>query len=148
MRKSLSAIARLSRVASLGGAAAAVVAIFVAFSGWSGTKPAGKNLRLASVVFATAIDLKLLIGLFLFFGASPITRAALPDLGEAIKQSRVPLFYRGAYDADVAGGRLRACRRSFVPQRPDRLEISWRGHGIPHFITLDARRESVVAAIA
>ena len=71
---------------------AAVAAIFVAFSGWSGTKAADKNLRLASVIFVIAIDLELLIGLLLFFGASPITRAAMANLGEAMKQQESRFF--------------------------------------------------------
>jgi len=72
--------------------AAAVAAILVALSGWSGTKAAGKNLRLASVIFVIAMDLELLIGLVLFFGASPITRAALANLGEAMKSHESRFF--------------------------------------------------------
>ncbi|MGH8093571.1 MAG: hypothetical protein ACREIF_08870 [Chthoniobacterales bacterium] len=72
--------------------AAAVAAIFVAFSGWSGTKPAGTNLRKFSVIFVIAIDLELLVGLLLFFGASPITRAALANFGEAMKQHESRFF--------------------------------------------------------
>jgi hypothetical protein len=72
--------------------AAAVAAIFVAFSGWSGTKPAGTNLRKFSVIFVIAMDLQLLIGLLLFFGASPITRAALSNLGAAMKQQESRFF--------------------------------------------------------
>ena len=72
--------------------AAAVAAILVAFSGWSGTKPAEKNLRLASVIFVIAMDFELLIGLLLFFGASPITRAALANLGEAMKNHESRFF--------------------------------------------------------
>jgi hypothetical protein len=72
--------------------AAALGAIFVAFSGWSGTKPAGTNLRKFSVIFVITMDIQLLIGLLLFFGASPITRAALSDLGAAMKQQE-PRFF-------------------------------------------------------
>ncbi len=50
---------------------AAIAAIFVAFSGWGGTKPAGTNLRRFSVIFVAAIDLNFLVGLILYFGASP-----------------------------------------------------------------------------
>jgi cation transport ATPase len=56
---------------------AAVVAIVVAFSGWSGTKPASTNLRRFSVIFVIAMDIELLIGLLLYFGASPALRSAL-----------------------------------------------------------------------
>ena len=72
--------------------AAALAAIFVAFSGWSGTKPAGTNLRKFSVIFVIVMDIQLLIGLLLFFSASPITRAALSDLGAAMKQHE-PRFF-------------------------------------------------------
>jgi len=72
--------------------AAAVTAILVALSGWSGTKAADKNLRLASVIFVIAMDLELLVGLLLFFGASPITRAALANLGEAMKSHESRFF--------------------------------------------------------
>jgi hypothetical protein len=57
--------------------AAAVAAIFVAFSGWSGTKPASANLRRFGVIFVIAMDIELLIGLLLYFGASPVLRSAL-----------------------------------------------------------------------
>jgi hypothetical protein len=72
--------------------AAAVAAIFVAFSGWSGTKPAGTNLRRFSIIFVIAMDIELLVGLLLFFGASPITRAALANLSEAMKQQESRFF--------------------------------------------------------
>ena len=72
--------------------AAALAAIFVAFSGWSGTKPAGTNLRRLSVIFVIAIDLDFFSGLLLYFGASPVTRAALANLGEAMKQQESRFF--------------------------------------------------------
>jgi len=72
--------------------AVAVAAIFVAFSGWSGTKPAGTNLRRFSIIFVIAMDIELLVGLLLFFGASPITRAALANLSEAMKQQESRFF--------------------------------------------------------
>ncbi len=50
--------------------AAAIAAIFVAFSGWSGTKPPSTNLRRFSVIFVIAMDIELLVGLLLYFGAS------------------------------------------------------------------------------
>lgn len=72
--------------------ATALAAIFVAFSGWSGAKPASANLRRYSLLFVIAMDLELLLGLLLYFGASPITRAALANLGEAMKQQE-PRFF-------------------------------------------------------
>jgi hypothetical protein len=71
---------------------AGIAAILVAISGWSGTKPAGTNLRRWSVIFVAAMDLNFLLGLLLYFGASPITRAALRDFGAAMKQTE-PRFF-------------------------------------------------------
>jgi hypothetical protein len=71
---------------------AALAAILVAASGWSGTKPAGTNLRRFSLIFVIAIDLEFLIGLLLYFFASPITRAALANMGQAMKQHE-PRFF-------------------------------------------------------
>lgn len=72
--------------------AAALAAIFVAFSGWSGTKAAGTNLRKFGVIFVITMDVQLLLGLLLYFGASPVVRAALANLGEAMKQYE-PRFF-------------------------------------------------------
>jgi hypothetical protein len=71
---------------------AAIAAILVALSGWSGTKPAGRNLRLASVIYVITMDIQLLLGLLLFFGASPITRAAMSDFGAAMKEHESRFF--------------------------------------------------------
>ena len=72
--------------------AAAIAAILVALTGWSGTKPAGRNLRLASVIYVITMDIQLLLGLLLFFGASPITRAAMSDFGAAMKEHESRFF--------------------------------------------------------
>ncbi|HCX28721.1 MAG TPA: hypothetical protein DHU55_02965, partial [Blastocatellia bacterium] len=72
--------------------AAAVAAIFVALSGWSGTKPASTNLGRFSIIFVVAMDIEFLSGLLLYFGASPITRAALANIGEALKYHE-PRFF-------------------------------------------------------
>jgi hypothetical protein len=72
--------------------ATALAAIFVAFSGWSGAQPASANLRRFSIIFVIAMDIEFLVGLLLFFGASPITRAALANLGEAMKQQESRFF--------------------------------------------------------
>lgn len=61
--------------------AAALAAIFVALSGWSGTKPASTNLLRFGILFVVAMDVELLIGLLLYLGATPATRAAV--LGHA-----------------------------------------------------------------
>ena len=53
---------------------AALIAVVVAMSGWSGAKPAGATLRRYTIIFVIAIDIEFLVGLLLYFGASPITR--------------------------------------------------------------------------
>jgi hypothetical protein len=55
----------------------AVAAIFVAFSGWSGTKAPGRNLRWFGLLFVIAMDLELISGVFLYFGASAALQSAL-----------------------------------------------------------------------
>ena len=72
--------------------AAVLAAILVALSGWSGAKPASPLLLRLGIVFVIAIDLDFLTGLLLYFGASPITRAALSDFGAAMK-SFEPRFF-------------------------------------------------------
>ena len=57
--------------------AAALAAIVVALSGWSGTKPPGPNLRWVGLLFVVAMDLELLSGVLLYFGASDALRSAL-----------------------------------------------------------------------
>ena len=71
---------------------AAVVAIVVAFSGWNGGKPANPTLRRCSLFFVCAMDLEFLLGLALYFGASPITRAAMKNFGAAMKQHESRFF--------------------------------------------------------
>lgn len=56
--------------------AAALGAIVIAFSGWSGRKPASPNLFRLGLVFVLAMDLELITGLLLYFGASPNLRSA------------------------------------------------------------------------
>ena len=71
---------------------AALVAILVAFSGWSGAKPAGASLRRFSLLFVIVMDIEFLIGLLLYSGASPITRAAFANFGEAMKHHELRFF--------------------------------------------------------
>ena len=55
----------------------AVAAIVVALSGWSGAKPAGPNLRWSGLLFVVAMDIELISGVFLYFGASAALQSAL-----------------------------------------------------------------------
>ena len=57
--------------------AAALAAIIVAFSGWTGLKPTSPILFRLGVIFVIAMDLELISGVFLYFGASVALRSAL-----------------------------------------------------------------------
>jgi hypothetical protein len=54
----------------------ALAAIVIAFSGWSGRKPASPNLFRLGLLFVLAMDLELITGFLLYFGASPDLRSA------------------------------------------------------------------------
>ena len=49
---------------------AALAAILIAFSGWSGRRPASPILFRLGLIFVFAMDLELVTGLLLYFGAS------------------------------------------------------------------------------
>ena len=53
-----------------------VWAIYVAFSGWRATKPPTANLFRLGLFFVLAMDLELITGILLYFGASPDLRSA------------------------------------------------------------------------
>jgi hypothetical protein len=55
--------------------AAALAAIIIAFSGWSGRKPASPNLFRLGLLFVLAMDLELVTGVLLYFGASSALRS-------------------------------------------------------------------------
>lgn len=54
----------------------ALGAIVIAFSGWSGRKAASPNLFRLGLFFVLAMDLELIAGFLLYFGASPNLRSA------------------------------------------------------------------------
>jgi hypothetical protein len=72
--------------------AAAVAAIVVAASGWSGRKPAGPALRRFSVLFVVFMDLEFLVGLILYFGASPLIKMAFQNMSAAMKDHELRFF--------------------------------------------------------
>ena len=53
-----------------------LVAIVMAFSGWSGRKPADPNLFRFGLVYVLAMDLELITGLLLYLGMDPALRGA------------------------------------------------------------------------
>jgi hypothetical protein len=70
----------------------AVAAFAVAASGWSGRKSVTPALRRSSVVFTATMDVQLLLGLMLYFWASPITRMAFQDMAVAMKDHELRFF--------------------------------------------------------
>src|SRR3990170_5277176 len=63
------------------------LAIFVivrSLAGWLGRREWSAADRKAGVFFASAMDVQLLLGLWLYFFLSPITRTALSDFGAAM----------------------------------------------------------------
>jgi hypothetical protein len=99
--------------------AAAVATIFVAFSGWSGTKPANANLLRFSVIFAIAMDIEFLAGLLLYFSASSNLRSTFA--------AHSALMFLAVICAHVAG----ACSRK---ARTDQMK--YRGAAIACTISL------------
>ena len=72
--------------------AAALAAILAAASGWSGTKPASPALRRFSIIFVSFMDLNFLLGLLLYFGASPVTKMAFQNMAAAMKDHELRFF--------------------------------------------------------
>ena len=99
--------------------AAALTAIFVALSGWNGTKPVRPNLLRFSIAFVVLMDLELLTGLLLYFGASPTTRTLLA--GHAV------LMFLAVFCAHAGGALSRK-------GRTDRMK--YRGAAIAYAISL------------
>lgn len=54
----------------------AVAAIIIAYSGWSGRKPATPMLFRVGLLFVVAMDIELITGILLYLGAVPILRSA------------------------------------------------------------------------
>ena len=77
--------------------AAAVAAIFFAFSGWSGGKPASANLARFSIIFVIAMDIEFLVGVLLYFGGSPASRTAFVRHGALMLLAVVCAHVGGAF---------------------------------------------------
>jgi uncharacterized membrane protein len=63
---------------------AAVVVIVQAFVGWFGKKEWSKADNLAGIIYVSAVDLNVLLGLILYLFLSPLTRQAFADFGAAM----------------------------------------------------------------
>ncbi len=72
--------------------AAALGAIVVAASGWSGRKSASPALLRTGILFVALMDLAFLLGLLLYFGASPLTKMAFQNMAAAMKDHELRFF--------------------------------------------------------
>jgi|YelNatPaOPRAMG01_1025707.scaffolds.fasta_scaffold01318_21 hypothetical protein len=64
---------------------AAAYALVRAYRGWLGRRPWTAADRRAGTLFTSLFDLQVLVGLILYFFASPITRAFLTSLGAGLE---------------------------------------------------------------
>ena len=105
--------------------AAAVAAIVVAASGWSGRKPVSAALFRFGIIFVAALDLEFLVGLILYFGASPITKMAFQNMAAAMKDHEMRFFavehtfymFLAVILAHVGGALSRKARTDLVKYR-------------------------------
>ncbi len=65
--------------------AAAVVVLVRSLRGWLGSQPWTTADARSGRIFISALDFQFLLGLILYAGLSPITRAALSDMGAAMR---------------------------------------------------------------
>ena len=72
--------------------AAGLAALIIAASGWSGSKTTNDSLRRFSVIFVGSMDLQFLLGLVLYFWASPLVHQALQNMGAAMKVKELRFF--------------------------------------------------------
>ena len=69
-----------------------IIAVVSAFGGWSGSKPMTAGVRRCGALFVASLDLQLLIGLILYFVASPIPSAAFQNMAVAMKDHEMRFF--------------------------------------------------------
>jgi hypothetical protein len=72
--------------------AAAVAAIFVAISGWKGPKPISGMFLRFGIIFVLLMDLEFLLGVLLYFGASPLPKMAFQNMAAAMKDHELRFF--------------------------------------------------------
>lgn len=72
--------------------AAGIFAVFAAASGWNGNKPVSLVLRRSGTVFVAAMDLQFLVGIILYFWASPIPHTAFQNMAVAMKDHELRFF--------------------------------------------------------
>ena len=70
----------------------AVLALVRAYRGWLGKRPWTDQDRRAGVFFGSAMDTQLLLGLLLYVLLSPITKAALANIGAVMGDAGMRFF--------------------------------------------------------
>ncbi len=72
-----------------------ILGVIAVFGAWSGVMSGGRfsdgQAKLGRW-FSIAFDVQVLLGLILYFGLSPITRAALSDFGSAMRDSTMRFY--------------------------------------------------------
>ena len=71
---------------------AGFLAVIRALIGWLGKKEWTKQDRLFGLVFTSAVDIQLLLGVLLYFVLSPITKGAISDFGSAMGIKDIRFF--------------------------------------------------------
>jgi len=71
---------------------AGVYALIRSYQGWFGRGGWSEAERRSGVIFSSALDLQLLLGLILYFLLSPITRRGLQELGAAMADPGLRFF--------------------------------------------------------
>lgn len=70
----------------------AIVTLVLAWYGWLGKKPYARLNRQLGVLFTTALDIQVLIGLVLYFILSPVTTSAFGNFGQAMQNPTTRFF--------------------------------------------------------
>ena len=70
----------------------AIVALVRAYWGWFGKREWSLTDRKVGMYFSISMDVQLLLGLILYFGLSPITRAAIQNIGAAMAEAGLRFF--------------------------------------------------------
>ena len=71
---------------------AGIAAVIMAYAGWFGNRRWTSSTVRLNMLFTTFLDLNVLLGFFLYFILSPLTRGALQNMGDAMKDSNVRFF--------------------------------------------------------
>lgn len=69
-----------------------VITLVFALAGWVGKKSWTKRDNISGLVLTIFMDIQFLVGLILYFFASPITKAAFADFGAAMKNADLRFY--------------------------------------------------------